>query len=441
MLRKTQLSLIPILMLLVFIFQGCTKDQCDLTNTYYVYEPVYMSYDELRSSVASQEAKKMESPGKIYFWNQYIFINERGEGIHVIDNSDRSNPQNIAFINIPGNMDIAARNGILYADSYVDLLALDISDPNNVQVVKRLENELPASMLWEQGLWTDPERGIVVDFEKTEQKEEIEIDCATGLPNYGYYYGGGVVIDQGIPGGLSPTLDAANGGFGAESSANPQQNGGGSMARFAIVSNQLYVIDNSDMHLYDIATPANPTASGDVNIGWNIETIYPYQDYLFIGSMTGMHIYDNSNPASPQFISTYQHIRSCDPVVVEDNYAYVTLRSGTPCQGFTNQLDVVDITDVTNPQLVTSYDMHNPHGLGIDNGTLFLCDAEEGLKVYDATDVNTIDEHMIDHKQSIHAYDVITLNGILFMIGDDGFYQYNYQDLDNIELISQIPVN
>ena len=35
---------------------------------------------------------------------------------------------------------------------------------------------------------------------------------------------------------------------------------------------------------------------------------------------------------------------SCDPVVVQGDYAFVTLRGGTECQGFSNQLDIIDIS-------------------------------------------------------------------------------------------------
>ena len=78
-----------------------------------------------------------------------------------------------------------------------------------------------------------------------------------------------------------------------------------------------------------------------------------------------MQIFDNSNPSEPIHLSTFAHARVCDPVVVNDDYAFVTLRSGDRCSGFVNQLDVVDIKDLENPKLVKSYPMDNPHGLGV----------------------------------------------------------------------------
>ena len=81
--------------------------------------------------------------GKIYFYQDYILVNEKYEGIHIIDNSDPSNPQSTNFICIPGNIDIAVKDDILYADSYTDLIAIDISDIGNIQIVKRFEDVFP----------------------------------------------------------------------------------------------------------------------------------------------------------------------------------------------------------------------------------------------------------------------------------------------------------
>ncbi|MDP4662451.1 MAG: hypothetical protein NWS74_02205, partial [Salibacteraceae bacterium] len=161
---------------------------------------------------------------------------------------------------------------------------------------------------------------------------------------------------------------------------------------------------------------------------------------LFVGTTTGMMIYDLANPMSPAFLTTFTHASSCDPVVVEGDIAYVTLRSGTECQGFTNQLDVINVSDFSNPSLIKSYPMTNPHGLGIDNGTLFICDGDAGLKVFDASDANRIDENELSHFENINAYDVIPLGNVLLMVGADGFYQYDYSDVQNIQLLSVIPV-
>lgn len=106
------------------------------------YRPVYLTTEELRT-ISTTAPAKLKSPGKIYVRGNFLFINERYRGIHVIDNADPRQPVNLSFISIPGNVDIAVKGSVLYADNGVDFVALDISDPQNVRVLKRIENAFP----------------------------------------------------------------------------------------------------------------------------------------------------------------------------------------------------------------------------------------------------------------------------------------------------------
>jgi len=163
-------------------------------------------------------------------------------------------------------------------------------------------------------------------------------------------------------------------------------------------------------------------------------------DRLFIGSRTGMLVYELTNPAQPTYLSSFMHASACDPVVVEGTTAYVTLRAGTVCEGTTNALEVIDIADIKSPKMIRSYQMFGPYGLGIDDGTLFVCDGDAGLKVYDATDPNRITDHLLAHFDDIDAFDVIPLGGVLMLIGADGLFQYDYSDLTNLKLLSRMKV-
>jgi hypothetical protein len=203
------------------------------------------------------------------------------------------------------------------------------------------------------------------------------------------------------------------------------------------------VIDDSSMDVFDLSLAEQPTLVNTINIGWGIETIFPYEDKLFIGSNSGMFIFDNSNPMNPVQLSAFAHARACDPVVVQDDYAYVTLRNGSECVGYVNQLDLVNISDIVNPVLVKSFPMENPHGLSIKDQLLFLCEGNFGLKSFDITDPVVLDQHLLDHEQDFHAFDAIALPGtenILLVIGEDGFYQFSFDDPADLKLLSKIPV-
>ena len=211
---------------------------------------------------------------------------------------------------------------------------------------------------------------------------------------------------------------------------------GGSLARFTISRDYLYTVDNSTLKYFDLANAADPVYAGSTYAGFNIETIFSRDSVLFLGTQTGMTIYDISIPSSPQYMSNFQHIKSCDPVVADSRYAYVTLNSGsTRCWRTTNELQVVDLNNLFYPILVKSYPMSTPKGLGIDNKTLFVCD--NGLKVYDASDVRNL---KLTKHFNIKANDVIPYNNLLIVVGDDGLYQYKYEN-DTITFLSKMSIN
>lgn len=411
-------------------FQSCLKDKCERTVSYIRVEPVFKTLDEIHSGTVVQETPRaLVSPGQLYFYNDLIFINERHEGIHVIDNTHPENPVNSLFISIPGNDDIAIKDGVLYANSYVDLLAINLQD---YQVMGRVENVFPP-------LWEDINANQVAVYYKETPVTEV-LDCES----YGrLYQSEGVFIDLSGGGWLNSTVvdDVA-----AEVSGNATSGStgiGGSMARFSIVGNYLYAVDFSSMDVFDLAVLAQPSLVNTVNFGWGIETIFPYEDKLFIGSNAGMFIFDNSNPELPVMVAEFAHARACDPVVVSGDFAYVTLRNGSACEGFVNQLDLIDISNIFNPTLVKSFPMDNPHGLSIKGDHLFLCEGDFGLKSFDITIPAKLDQHLLDQEKDVHAYDAIALPGsrnLLLVIGEDGFYQYNFDNPSDLKLVSKIPI-
>jgi hypothetical protein len=229
--------------------------------------------------------------------------------------------------------------------------------------------------------------------------------------------------------------------FFSASAANPSASVspvgiGGSMARFTIMNDRLYTVSISDLGVYNISNAADPKPGNKISVGWNIETIYPFKNKLFIGSQSGTFIYNVANADAPVKAGEFNHVRSCDPVIADDNYAYVTLRSGSACQGFTNELDIVKLNDFVNPSLLKKYDMTNPHGLSKDGKILFICDGSAGLKVYNASNVS--DLSLIKTIPNLDAYDVIAYNKVALVVAKDGLYQYDYTIPSTMRLLSKM---
>jgi len=399
-------------------FSACIKDQCKGTRTYTWYEPVYKSKAEVRANIKSNAPVALKKTGKLYVYGNYIFLNEVDKGIHVIDNSNPSNPRNIAFIDIPGNQDIAVKDNMLYADLYTDLITIDVSNPASISVKKIIDDVFPERN-WGYNFIPDNSK-VIVDW--TRHDSTVTISCDTrGQGSFFPPRGGPIFFAM-------ATNNTAISPVGI----------GGSMARFAVVNNYMYAVDRHTLKMVSINDAANPVLSSEISAGWDIETIYPFKNKLFLGSMVGLFVFDISNPSTPVQQGTFAHARACDPVVADDNYAYVTLREGTNCGPANNELDVINVQGLPTTSLAKTYAMTNPAGLAKDNNLLFICDGVGGLKIYNAA--NPLNLQLMNKVSNIETYDVIAYNNRAIVVAKDGLYQYQYADNGNMNLLSKLAV-
>ncbi len=158
----------------LFLFITATVVLSGCTERYPIYddckEPIYMSYKEFRELPRIEKPKEIKKAGKIYIYNDLLFINEPNKGIHIIDNTNKSKPIKKYFINLPGNIDISVKNGYLYADSFTDLVVLDIRDIDNIIKVHREENVFIYDPLQTQTdrnafyCYGDKEKGVIIGY-------------------------------------------------------------------------------------------------------------------------------------------------------------------------------------------------------------------------------------------------------------------------------------
>jgi hypothetical protein len=401
-----------------FVFQGCVKDK--VLHTYTIYTPVYQSKQEAYANIKLNPAQAIKNPGKIFLYGNYIFLNEIDKGVHIIDNSNPAAPQVKGFINIPGNLDIAVKGNTLYADLYTDLVVVDIANPLQARFVKFVSNQFP-SRNYTNGFVADSNR-VIIDW--------IKKDTTVNVRNQNKFFDC-----------MTCSFVALNAsGTGGLSAASPTVGVAGSMARFSLVNNYLYLVNTSNLSAINITDEHNPVQTSTQSLGWGIETIYPFNGKLFIGSTTGMFIYDLVNPANPTRLSAVSHFRSCDPVIADGNFAYVTLRGGATCGGTSNVFNVYDISNLSNPVLSCSKIMTSPHGLAKDGNLIFICDGIAGLKIFDASN-SACQMQLIKNITGLETYDVIAWNKRLLLVAKDGLYQYDYSVANDIKQISSITVN
>ncbi|WP_375437523.1 LVIVD repeat-containing protein [uncultured Hymenobacter sp.] len=408
------------LMLLGLLSCSSAKDDPQPTIAYYDgYCPQMMERTVLEKSVEALSARPMHNTGKIYVQGRYLFINERYEGIHVVDNQNPGSPRIISFLRIPGNIDMAVKGNLLYADNGPDLVTIDITNPEAVRVKGRVREAFRELPMPEIAMTTPecapenrPANTVVIGWQKMKVPYTISPYWRTNSPMF--FSTGNTRADASAPGAVGK---------------------GGSLARFAILGQSLYTVDEQSLRLFDLANPAVPTPGQKIPLQFGVETIYPKDHYLFLGTQRGMYIFDAATPQAPRQVAYYQHVVSCDPVVVDDRYAYVTLRNGRNCGGGANQLQVIDLTTLSQPRLARTYPMSGPQGLGVDGTRLFVCDSD-GLKIFDTSQAPVLTQ---TQSFPIKVVDVIPDAGTLMAIGTDGLYQYSYTGA-TLQQLSLLPI-
>lgn len=216
---------------------------------------------------------------------------------------------------------------------------------------------------------------------------------------------------------------------------------GGSLARFAIVDNTLYTVTNNRLLVFDITDREKPVLKGNTPnfpLG-DIETIFARDNNtLFIGSSSAIYIYNISNKLNPVYRGQYNHATACDPVVANNTVAYATLRSSNGvnnwrCNRNVNQLLAIDITNLSSPFLIKTYNLKHPKGLGLYKSELFVCD-ENALIRYNANIPSALG---IKAQYNLALNDVIIYDSLLIGIGNNGLVQYQIHK-DSLEFLSNI---
>ncbi len=232
----------------------------------------------------------------------------------------------------------------------------------------------------------------------------------------------------------------------------------GSYTAVIAVGDRLYYVDNTTLYTADISQSATVDIIDEQELGSNIETLFHQNGSLFIGSGPTLYIYNIGDDGIPEQVNktdynAFLDVYPCDPVIADDEYAYVTLSSSTThtCIGFfifipwpvernvtINQLRIYDITDLSAPVLVQKQNMTNPKGLAIDGDILFVCDGSDGLKVYNVEDRKDI--KLLRHFSGFEAFDVIADDGLLIVTGPETVREYFYSSQGAMNHISTISI-
>jgi hypothetical protein len=417
-------KILPLVLVVLVCLQliNCNSDDDSLLDPVAVTVPVIKSKSEFRNAISIKNAQPTNSDGKIYVYNDLLFYIAQNSGVHIFNNQNPATPQNIAFIELEGVNDISVKDNILYADNFMDLVVFDISNISAIQLVNIEEDMLSYyamfpedSMYYQYNISPTNEDEFVAEY-KTVYMERVEVDNDPDI-----FWNSISIFEGALTNDTSINIGT-----------------GGSYAKFQVYDNALYTIDDYKLNTFDISDYNDISLTSEIWMaGWFggvLETTFIQKNILFIGATDGMHIASLQDEFNPIYIASFTHATGCDPVVVEGNTAYITIRGGNTCGAIEDQINVIDISDIYTPVEYSAYFLSSPYGLGIRDQVLYVCN-DAGIHVFDAQNPNDI---VLVNTYDTNAKDVIPLASHLIAVGENVIYQYNYTDNFGLNLISTI---
>lgn len=329
------------------------------------------------------------SPGKIRLSGNILFVNDRYRGVHIFDIGNPALPVRLAALAVAYNVDIAVKGDALYADSNGSLRIYDISQPANPRFVRAIPDACTSA-----GYDPDDTADDGFQFGCAGDCLGSEDDCGIGWPV--------------------------------------------SLTRFALVGDFLYSSRERQLKIFSVTAATNPVAAGEIGMGWHIESIIaaPDRELLFLGGDSLVHVCSITNRVAPVPVAQLVHARPFDPVVVQGDHAYVTLRysyyDGLP----SSRLEIINISDSTNMQVVTNVALDAPSGLAAAGDHLYVCDWYAGLEIYDISDpANTFRAGGLS---GVYGDDVLVAGQLLIVAGSSGVRIFNIADPLNPVLLATL---
>ena len=155
------------LMFYMLILGSCEKEERNFYDGL-GKKPVYVSLSELRD-IRNEPPKPIQLSGSIFLQDTLFFILEQRKGIHVFNIRDSLNTVNLAFFKIPAITDFVIAGNFLYADSWKDLVVIDISNLQQIQETDRITNVINPVLYppLYNGFFecADDSKGAIIDWE------------------------------------------------------------------------------------------------------------------------------------------------------------------------------------------------------------------------------------------------------------------------------------
>lgn len=238
---------------------------------------------------------------------------------------------------------------------------------------------------------------------------------------------------------MSSSNDSSSGG------SSPSGNSG-SLASSIVRDGYMYTLDRNRLLTHDLVDPSDPVLVDELTLDAGLETIFLYDGHIYIGSTHSLYIINLNDRAAPKLASKKTRreelINACDPVVVQDDFAYSTVKIVTNRCGRRSSrsaLLVYDISNKSKPIELNEYPLGEPNGLGVAGRLLFVCDSRtDAVVVFDNSNPKALIRRHDLSIPMVDPYDIIINNDKMIISTSKGFNIYNIADLEDIFFVGTI---
>lgn len=214
--------------------------------------------------------------------------------------------------------------------------------------------------------------------------------------------------------------------------------GGSAIDRFAIIGNNLCVVNGSSVKVYDILNSAATVYKSSKSFSAPVLSLRSYKDSLLAPGFENSEfvLYSiNKSGNLNQYADNWLIMKDYDPFTYRFNYLYVIQDLQTSISYTRSNIALFNINSHITGPFISSANLYNPKDISIDsNNNLFVCDS--GLKVFDASVVNNIS---LTRHFNVEANHIVAYNDHLFVLGNSGLFQYQY-DNGTLSLLSKINI-
>ena len=373
--------------LAISVLTGSCQSNCTKKIYYTAKEPIYEHMDAIRDQVRSVESKPLGFNIEEMAVNEgWIFLRDSNAGIHVIDARLPGSAINHSYINMPGCLGITAWNNYLYAVQGRDIIALNVSDPNNVVVEGRSPSGLNRDFVRQDS--------FIVGYREYEKVMIIENARCSGV-NF------------------------------IEEIREPQVLTTIPLGALKAQNDHLYVTDGLELAVMSIRDPKDPTITSRQSrfTSPDFRTQIELNDsFAYVGVPNSMTRFDIiSTPSTPINRGSFFASRGCGMFAVDSLFVYLAgFRTGgedtNPNCRPLDELAVVDLTFAGFPRVRQRSFLDRAMHVTVENRRALVCQGSFGFGLFDISDVTQnipteLDRIELDARMGIIDSDVVYVWG------------------------------